>query len=307
MQDKPKRPTLDQLRTFVTVYRSGSFSDAARTLHLSQPTVTNHVVSLEKWFGTELFIRTITGVTPTSYAHEVAVSIADQVDHIDRYFSSDEHRQAAIRELRIGASRELLIPVILPALAGDAGKLPILSLSFGSSTELLADLQAGQLDLVVSTIRPRSAEMQSWPLMDEEFWLVAAPSLDVPEGSVSRLSAVPMVSFNRELAIVRRFWNAVFGAEPLFDAVLTVSDLLGVKQAVLAGFGMSVLPSYLVEQEVADGRLVRVADDSEAPLNTVFLVAMKPALRARNTIAGMASLLINRVKQHQQSVPALDR
>ncbi|MBM7369313.1 LysR family transcriptional regulator [Gordonia hydrophobica] len=295
-----RRPSLDQLRTFVTVYRAGSFSAAARSLELSQPTITNHIGSLENWFGSPLFTRDVNGVTPTAYGHEVAVSVADQVDHIDRFFISDQQRTTVLREVRFGGPRELMIPVILPALAQDAGRLPKLQLRFDASTELLTDLRSGKLDLVVSTIRPRNPDVTAWPIADEEFWLVASPDLPIPKGSVSQLSTVPMVAFNRELAIIRRFWNAVFGAEPLFDADLVVPDLLAVKRAVLDGFGMSVLPSYLVAKEVADGRLVRLVEDREAPINTVFLVALTPALTARKTIGGMAALVRKRVKEHQQ-------
>ncbi|GEE00361.1 hypothetical protein nbrc107696_08070 [Gordonia spumicola] len=47
----PKPPSLDQLRTFLAVFRAGSLSDAARQMGVSQPSVTNHVAALEKWFG----------------------------------------------------------------------------------------------------------------------------------------------------------------------------------------------------------------------------------------------------------------
>ncbi|MFZ2511430.1 MAG: LysR family transcriptional regulator [Gordonia sp. (in: high G+C Gram-positive bacteria)] len=296
-EPKRRRPPLDQLRTFLVVYRAGSFSDAARRLNVSQPTVTNHVASLEKWFGNELFIRDITGVTPTVHAQQIAGMIADQIDYIDRFFGNEESVESALREVRIGGPRELILTVVIPALAADAGRLPKLNFAMAPSRDLLDDLRAGRLDLAVSTIRPRDPELVGWPLIDEGFWMVAPPSLKIPGDSISRLSTLPIVAYNRDLAVIRRFWNSVFNAEPAFDPDLVVADLLAVKQAVLDGFGMSVLPSYLVYEEVASGALVRVAETAEPPINTVFLVAQRPAFASRSMIEGMAKLLLKRVNE----------
>lgn len=298
-EPKRRRPSLDQLRTFLVVYRAGSFSDAARRLNVSQPTVTNHVASLEKWFGNVLFVRNITGVTPTVHAQQMAGMVADQIDYIDRFFANDDSIESALREVRIGGPRELIVQVVIPALSVDAGRLPKLSFSLDASRDLLDDLRAGRLDLVVSSIRPRDQELMSWPLIDEEFWMVAPASLEIPEDSITRLAAVPVVAYNRDLAVIRRFWNSVFNAEPSFDADLVIPDLLAVKQAVVAGFGMSVLPSYLVSDEVAAGTLVRVAESADPPINTAFLVAQQTAFASRTNLEGMARLLLKRVNEYQ--------
>lgn len=294
-EPKRRRPSLDQLRTFLVVYRAGSFSDAARKLQVSQPTVTNHVASLEKWFGDELFIRNITGVTPTVQAQQIAGAIADQVDYIDRFFANEDSVESTLREVRIGGPRELIVHVVIPALAEDAGRLPKLNLTMGASRELLDDLRAGRLDLAVSTVRPRDRDLVGWPLIDEEFWMVAPPGFQIPSDSISKLAALPIVAYNRDLAVIRRFWNSVFNAEPAFDPDLIVADLLAVKQAVIDGFGLSVLPSYLVHEEVASGALVRIAETAEPPINTVFLVAQRSVFASRTLLEGMAKLLLKRV------------
>ena len=59
-------PSLDQLRTFVTVVRAGSLTRAARLLGVSQATVSAHVDALEATLGVRLFERDRSGVTPTA-------------------------------------------------------------------------------------------------------------------------------------------------------------------------------------------------------------------------------------------------
>lgn len=296
---KKQRPSLDQLRTFLLVYRGGSFTDAARQLDISQPTVTNHMAVLEKWFGKELFARTAQGVTPTILGHSLAEALADPLDQIDRYFLEDQEAEHLLRTVSLGGPLEYLVHCVIPALGADAGRLPNLELRFGQSKALLAELESGLIDLVFSTVRPRDPELAAWPIADEEFWLVAAPTMNLPVGSLSQLSAAPTLAFNGELAIIRRYWNTMFHAEPNFAPAAIIPDLTALKAAVLAGLGVTVLPSYLVAEEVADGRLVRLNADAEAPINTIFLVAAKLAMVRRRDVAGMVNLLRLRIKEHQ--------
>ncbi len=294
-----RKPSLDQLRTFLAVYRSGSFSDAARQIDVSQPTVTNHVGALERWFGGPLFVRTANGAEPTPFAHETAATLGDQLDRIDRFLSGEVVPGKQVRSVSIGGPFDFMTSCVIPALGAVPG-LPQLSVQFGSSGKLLESLESDKLDIVVSTIRPRDRDIRAWPLIDEEFWLVGPPGMVDPNASLTALSKSPIVAYNRELAIIRRFWNSVFSAEPIFDAALIVPDLVAVKAAVLSGFGISVLPSYLVHREVARGELTKLSDPLEPPINTVFLCVQESVLGARRQTASLAELIISQVKDYQR-------
>ena len=71
---------LNLLRTFLAVYRTGSFTAAARLLGLSQPTVTTQVRALERQLDRELFQRQARGVSPAPYADELASRIVQPLD-----------------------------------------------------------------------------------------------------------------------------------------------------------------------------------------------------------------------------------
>ncbi|WP_448221767.1 LysR family transcriptional regulator [Gordonia iterans] len=294
-----KPPSLDHLRTFLAVYRAGSFSNAARRLSISQPTVTNHVAILERQLGGELFERRVNGASPTAHAHELASMVAPDIDHLDRMFTGSLAGEQHLWSVAMGGPREFLAHCVLPALTPAIGELPRLEVTFGPSRQLLTDLESRQLDIVISTVRPRRSDIQSWPIADEEFWLVAAPSLGVSTGSVSEISTTPIVSYSKNLPIIRRFWNSVYGAEPNFDLTMVLPDLDLIKEAVLGGHGLSVLPSYLVRQEVDDGRLMRVDHATEPPINTVFLAIRRPIIESRHGIIALATMLVQRIKQHE--------
>ena len=86
---------LKQLEAFVAVVDYNSFSEAARHLFLTQPTVSAHVASLEKELDTKLISRTTKKlhVTPQGYdLYDSAVSMLKIRDHIiNEFFGS--HKQ----------------------------------------------------------------------------------------------------------------------------------------------------------------------------------------------------------------------
>lgn len=167
---------------------------------------------------------------------------------------------------------------------------------FGLVDGLLEDLRTGDLDLVVSSVRPRVQGVTGMPLYDEEFVLVAAPSWqsrlpgDAPDGV--ELAAIPVVAYAENLPIIRRYWRSVFERRPDdLRTICIVPDLRGVRSAVVAGAGMSVLPRYLADDDLASGALVALHTPEVAPLNTVYLATRTGDLDRNHRLRALASAI----------------
>lgn len=272
-------PSLDHLRTFVTVFRAGSQTKAAELLGVTQPTVSAHVAALEQALGYALFVRTPSGAEATAKGAELAREVAAHLDALEDsvLLSGLAPSAGSARALHIGGPAELLSELVLPRLdeLADAVQVP-LRFRFGLADELLDDLEARALDLVVSAVRPRGRGITAVPAYDEEFVLVTAPRwADAREGR--ELGDIPLVAYAEHLPIVRRYWRSVFDRRPEGLALAAViPDLRGIRSAVISGAGMSVLPRYLVDADLAAGVLVQLDEPEVAPLNTVYL-----ATRAR--------------------------
>jgi DNA-binding transcriptional LysR family regulator len=294
---------LSLLRTFVAVYRCGSFTAAAPLLGLSQPTVTAQMRALEAQLGRQLFRRQPRGVAPTSVADELAGQVGKHVDAL-----------AAVLDRGVGEADPLATPVhlagpaelttrlVLPALAELVDRGLRLRVTFGLAEDLLTGLAERRFDLVVSTIRPRARAFVATPLADEEFVLVAGPAWaerlergQLASDPVAALRGVPMVAYAEDLPIIRRFWRSVFGKKPPKSPATVVPDLRGVLACVLAGYGISVLPRYLCAGELASGELTELVRPAEPPINTLFLTALagttqRPHLAAvRDTLLARAA------------------
>jgi DNA-binding transcriptional LysR family regulator len=269
---------LNLLRTFLAVYRSGSFTGAAQLLGLSQPTVTTQMRTLERQTGRQLFERLPRGVAPTAVADELAARVAPGLDLLGALAGPDPAADRTAAPVHLAGPAEFLCVTALPALAPLVADGVRLRVATGLTDALLAGLRAGRHDLVIATVRPRGRTLSAVPLMDEEFVLVAAPSwadrLREPlaaEGPAA-LHGVPLVTYAEDLPIARRYWRHVFGRRLSCPAAVTVPDLRGVKAAVAAGAGFSVLPRYLCADELASGALAPLHEPEDPPINTGYLV-----------------------------------
>ncbi|MGW0337662.1 LysR family transcriptional regulator [Streptomyces sp. NPDC003011] len=287
----PAQVDLNLLRTFLAVYRSGSFTAAAPLLRLSQPTVTTHIRALEQQTGRVLFTRSPRGAEPTHHAHELADHLAGPLDALAALGGGGTGPAARTVPVHLAGPAELLCTRALPALAPLVADGVLLRVTPGLTDPLLDDLRAGRHDLVISTRRTRGRTLPSVPLADEEFVLVAAPvwarrteERRTADGPCAAVRDVPLVAYAEDLPIARRYWRTVFGKRLTAQAAVIVPDLRGVLAAVLAGAGYSVLPRYLCQEDLTAGRLVLLDAPAEPPVNTAYLVE-RPGATANPDVA----------------------
>ncbi|MFJ4467780.1 LysR family transcriptional regulator [Streptomyces sp. NPDC089424] len=288
---------LGLLRTFLAVYRARSLTTAARELGISQPTVSAQLQALEAELGRQLFERLPRGVAPTTVADALAGEVAAPLDALATVASRGRPGVPALPEpVHLAGPADMLSQLALPALAPLVADGVRLRVTTGLADDLLAGLQAGRFDLVLSAVRPRGRAMSAVPLMDEEFVLVAAPAwarrigpltCDDPEP----LRDVPLVAFAEDLPILRRYWRHVFRSRLSARPAVVVPDLRGVRSCVAAGSGVTVLPRYLCEDDLAAGRLVLLLSPEDAPINTGFLVQRAGALPRPHVTAVRERLL----------------
>lgn len=292
----PAHADLNLLRTFLAVYRAGTFTAAAPALGLSQPTVTAQIRTLEQQTGHELFTRLPRGVEPTPFAHELAAQLAGPLDALAALEGGGPLAGQA-PPVHLAGPSELLCVRVLPALVPLVADGVQLRVAQGLPEPLLEEMRAGRHDLVIATRRPRGRALESVPLTDEEYLLVAAPhwaeriaahpQADDPS---TALREVPLVTYAEDLPIVRRYWRTVFGKQLTARTAVTVPNLYAVLSAVNAGAGVSVLPRSLCEEYLESGRLSLLHDPEEPPLNTLFLVqrpgaeANPDVIRVRDTL-----------------------
>ena len=285
------QPSFDYLRTFVAVFRIGTFTSAAKFVGLSQPAVTSQMQALERQLGYPLFERHGRRVAPTARAQALAAEVAPHIDSLDAITDRDGNLPSEqARVIHIGGPAEYMSVCVIPLLAQMADQNVEFRVTFGLAEKLLVDLSVGALDVVVSSIRPRLRGVASVALIDEEFLLVASPRWrdligDGETVTAESLRHVPLVAYSEDLAIIRRYWRSVLGqpADGL-NLAATIPNLRAITDAVIHGLGMSVLPRYLIEEHLRSGALVVLLDPEMAPLNTLYVATQQGILHKNRSV-----------------------
>ncbi|MFS8096626.1 LysR family transcriptional regulator [Lentzea alba] len=266
---------LDLLATFLEIYRGGSLTAAATRRGLTQPAVSGQLAKLERELGEPLFVRGSRGVTPTTRADELARRAGP---HVDQLRSALDPVPALEGTVRIGGAAEFMTARGLPALVPLTQRGIRFEVTLGLANDLLATLKAGQLDLVLSSVRP-GAGLTATPFTDEEFQLVGPPILArtvdqdlLGEDPARALEHLPLVAYSEELPIIRRYWRSEFGKRPKNPTAVIVPDLRAVLAAVIAGAGVSALPRYLAEPALTAGSVELLHHPEIPPLNTLYVV-----------------------------------
>lgn len=260
-------------RTFLAAHRSGSVSAAARTLGVAQSSVTTQLQALERTMGEPLFVRHARGILPTPRADDLAARLSAPFDALALAVGTPAPAEAP--PVRLGGAGEFVARVAMAALApmiADGRRITVVE---GMADALLDQLRAGSLDLVISAVRPKGRTLPAAALVDEEFVLVAAPSVGIdPRGDLDPgdLEGIPLLAYAHDVPILRRYWRHVFGMRLERDPALIVPDLRALVAAAVAGAGVTVLPTYLIVEELADRRLVVLRETDDPPINTLYLV-----------------------------------
>ncbi|ODT18799.1 MAG: hypothetical protein ABS35_22940 [Kaistia sp. SCN 65-12] len=291
--------SITQLRSFVEVYRQGSVSKAARALGLSQPALSGHIASLEAQIERKLFTRHAHGVRPTPIADELAARVSEALDKAENALAEIKARSVLLsgRIHLCGAADILfdLTPSRLQALTAIGLSLQLIPATDQNIVEMLVD---GRADFALAVPRfdddPRIAcEVYG----DEELVLAAAPQLAdriVGAGPLDQaLGRTAFLTYDAGGVMLRNWLNHNRIEAVLGEPALTAPDLRALRSFAIMGLGWSVLPRYLIEPELAAGRLAEIMGPNGNPVTAYHLLWHKSAMRNPRT-ARARNLLMQR-------------
>lgn len=261
-------------RSFVAIYRMGTVSAAAESRHMTQPALSQHLASLEAEVGEPLFVRQPRKMVPTQRGIELYNQVAPAVDRLERTTSTLRQGSRGTI-LRLGSPYEYFRERLTKVLSQSDERLVV---TFGTTAELIDLLEEHLLDVVVATQHLNRRGLHFTRLDTEAFWLVGganaalSAAADDPDAIRAELERHPWISYAEDLPIIRRFWMECFGERPAITARMVVPDLHAIRALVQQGAGISVLPSYLVEDRVNAKTMKRLWTPPRNVQNEIWLV-----------------------------------
>ncbi|MDF2724257.1 MAG: LysR family transcriptional regulator [Paenibacillus sp.] len=268
-------------KVFYWAAKTGSLTQAAKSLFLTQPSVSHAIKQLEDSFGMTLFFRNSKGVTLTQEGEMLYAYIEQSMILI----SLAEEKMVALKnldsgELRIGGSDSLFKFYLLPILEAFHSRYPgvKLHLDHGTTPELIAFLKEGRIDLGVVRMPitdPQLKVRESFQLQDCFVAGVHYAELKDKVMSLDMLLEYPIILFSRNsrarMTVTEVFQSYGLTLKPEIE-VGSVDLLI---EFARRGLGISYVTREFVTNELEAGSLFEIKLNVQLPPSHVGIMTMR--------------------------------
>jgi DNA-binding transcriptional LysR family regulator len=251
-----------QLRAFRVLARTGSFTQTARELHLTQSGISHSMKALESETGCRLLDRLGKKVVLTQAGEQL-------LQHAEKILSEMESARESLKQLgkwgkgrlRLGASTTACQQIIPPVLREFKESFPehVITLEPGDTPELVGALLKQRIDLALTLEADKESQLEFHPLFSDELqFIVSARHPWAQAGRVER-AEIPRqnyILYSKHSVTFRLIENYFRQEEMVLNSVLEVGSMEATKELVKLGLGVCILAPWIARREIAEGSLV---------------------------------------------------
>ncbi|MCU6318671.1 LysR family transcriptional regulator [Klebsiella aerogenes] len=272
------RRNLNDLLSFVTVAREGSFTRAAAQLGVTQPALSQAISGLEERMQIRLLTRTTRSVSPTAAGERLLQSVGHRIDEIEAELDMlTELRDKPAGIVRITCGPNVLKTTLLPKLAPLLREYPDIHIEFDDNHGF-RDIVADRFDAGVRLGDTIDKDMIAMPI-GPKLRMAAAASPDyfarypVPKTphDLTQHQCINMRMVRSGGIYVWEFDHEGGELKVRVNGQLTFNTSDHVVDAALAGLGIAFLPEEEFGPHIREGRLVRVLESWCHPFPGYYL------------------------------------
>ena len=250
-----------QLEIVGVVADAGSFTAAARRLHVSQSAVSRQVLLLEEELGEPVFVRLGRRVRLTA-AGQSLLQLSRRVlrDIHDTTSAIVEHHRQLEGTIHLAGGMTVCLHVFPAMLKDFRRRHPRIEvrLATGGTPHLLARIRSGEIDIGLLTLPVDGAEFEQVPVMREELLVAMPPKhpLATRRSILPRdLSEQPCVLFERGSS-TRRVIDDMMAREHINPRIVMETENVEIiKALVTIGMGLGIVPYQAAVREIRAGVL----------------------------------------------------
>jgi LysR family transcriptional regulator, low CO2-responsive transcriptional regulator len=254
-----------QLRAFVALARTGSFTLAAKKLFLSQSAVSHSMKALETDVGCRLFDRMGKKVMLTQAGETL-------LHHAEKIIEEMRSARGALYDLgkwgrgrlRLGASTTACQYILPPVLRQFKESFPqtLITIEPGDTLKAIELLHRNEVDLAIM-IQPLNEPLLEFHALftDELTFIVAAAHAWAKQGHVNR-TEIPRqnyVLYNQGSYTFRAIQDYFREEEMVLNTVIELGSMDAIKELVKLGLGVSVLAPWIAQKELQEGSLTALS------------------------------------------------
>lgn len=251
--------TLHQLQVFLKISQTKSITKAAVELHLTQPAVSIQLRNLQDQFdiplteviGRQLYI--------TDFGKEIVLAaerIINEVSTINYKTSAYKGMLSGRLRISVVSTGKYVMPYFLSSFIKENKGIE-LQMDVTNKSKVIESLRNNKVDFALVSILPKDLSLESKTLMENKLFLIGnKESIEEEKEILKEIKlGIPLI-FREEGSATRivmeNFLN-VKGINPIMKLQLTSNE--AVKQAIIAGLGISIMPLIGLKNELEKGEL----------------------------------------------------
>lgn len=285
---------LSLLRAFVCIVESGNISAAARKLRVTQPTLSRYLQTLEERCGAVLLFRDThrMHLSSTGYQFlEEARSLLAMAEEAEQRLLND---QATLRgHIRLFATIDFGQSIVSRLVTSFLRDNPAVTIDLSYSNRPLHMLEEGcDVGIVAGAITDETlvanpiGNITRYPVVSPEFLATNEIPITPLELQSRPWLSLSGIQFGGEKDVILHSSDGK-KQKLVITPILTSEGVTSLREAALMGLGIAVLPEWLVAEDIANKRLVRVLSEWQAedlPAHIVYPVERRLPLRVRMCI-----------------------
>ena len=253
-----------QLKIFCKVVDLKSFSEAGKSIHLSQPTVSSHIKDLEAHFDCRLIDRLSKEVLPTKagellhgYARRI-LALSDETDAAMAEFNGKIKGKLVVGGSTIPGT--YLLPQIIAAYSKHYPEVKI-SLFIEDTQKIVSDILSGILEFGVVGARINEEKIIQDKLVEDDLRLVIPANHAWSEKksvSIKMLLGEPFIVREPGSGTLKSLQRSLAQKKTSLEDLMIVSELGSTEaicQGIKGGLGVSILSTLAVSEDLQAGRL----------------------------------------------------
>lgn len=263
------KPSLADLRAFVTVGELQSFAAAAKHLHLSQPALSRRISNLEEMLEVRLFDRTTRNVALTLLGERFLAQVRGLVEDLDRsVLNLRDAAQLETGDVTVGcvfSAVHHFLPPVIQAFRDRHPRVLVRIIEEGAD-EVLDVVKHGDADFALNYIGMQDPELEFIPLLKEPYVLACRADHPLAKRASVRwdeLGAYPLARVSHQSRNRLLIDQALAELPPLPRPVCEVRHVSTLIGLVENGMGVAVVPQLTVPP---------------APANVVGVKLVEPAI-----------------------------
>ena len=266
---------LENMRAFVTVAQTGSFSKAANLMRATQSSISKKVVALERHLQTQLLLRNAHTVRLTDVGRDYYLYCSEMLQNMEDEEARILHESSSAVNLRVTLSPVLSRIIIAPLVPAFLAQNPGIHLSFGLTEESIDILKEG-FDLAIRAGHLADSNLKARKLSSNPLMLAASPAylkdFGVPEHPKA-LKDHRCLGFTRfGDASIWKLKNRGQKVDVTVGSNFDCDQGDSLIELAASGYGIVMLPEWTMREHLRQKRLVPVLPEWDAPALPIHLV-----------------------------------